>query len=88
MKESLVGELSVVGMRGCEEFVQQVDAYLREWRRHDNVETFLVEAECPRFGSGEGKGALHQSLRGHDVSLYATCSITAPLTRCTARPYR
>ena len=73
MKESLVGELSVVGMRGCEEFVQQVDAYLREWRRHDNVETFLVEAECPRFGSGEAKGLLRQSLRGNDV--YIVCDV-------------
>ena len=73
MKESLVGELSVVGMRGCEEFVQQVDAYLREWRRHDNVETFLVEADCPRFGSGEAKGLLRQSLRGNDV--YIVCDV-------------
>lgn len=73
MKESLVGELSVVGMKGCEDFVAQVDAYLREWRRHDNVETFLVNAECPRFGSGEGKGVLHQSLRGNDV--YIVCDV-------------
>jgi len=28
MKESLYGELSVIGMRGCEQFVAQVDSYL------------------------------------------------------------
>ena len=67
MKDSLYGELSVIGMRGCESFSAQVDAYLQDWRRHDSDGTFLVEANCPRFGSGEGKGTIHQSLRGNDV---------------------
>ena len=73
MKESLYGELSVIGMRGCEDFVAQVDAYLKEWRRHDNEETFLAEAHCPRFGSGEAKGLLTQSMRGHDVYIISDC---------------
>ena len=67
MKESLYGELSVIGMRGCEQFVSQVDYYLKEWRRHGDDGTFIAQAECPRFGSGEGKALLHESLRGHDV---------------------
>ena len=67
MKDSLYGDLSIIGTRGCEDFVAQVDGYLKEWRRHDNEGTFLVEASCPRFGSGEAKGLLHQSLRGNDV---------------------
>lgn len=71
MKESLYGELSVIGMRGCEQFVSQVDHYLKEWRRHGGEGTFITEAECPRFGSGEGKALLHQSLRGHDVYIIA-----------------
>ncbi|MBQ2738191.1 MAG: ribose-phosphate pyrophosphokinase [Clostridia bacterium] len=71
MKESLYGELSVIGMRGCEEFTEQVDSYLKEWRRHDQEGSFLVDCSCPRFGSGEGKGALHQSLRGNDVYIIA-----------------
>ena len=71
MKDAQYAELSVVGMRGCENFVSQVDYYLKEWRRHGGEETFLVKAECPRFGTGEGKGMLHESLRGHD--LYIVC---------------
>ena len=71
MKETLYGELSVIGMRGCEDFVSQVDYYLQEWRRHDSDGTFVVPADCPRFGSGEAKGALHQSLRGNDVYIVA-----------------
>ncbi len=71
MKESLYGELSVIGMRGCEQFVTQVDSYLKEWRRHGGEGSFITKAECPRFGSGEGKALLHESLRGHDVYIIA-----------------
>ncbi len=73
MKESLFGELSVIGMRGCEDFASQVNSYLQEWRRHDNNSTYLVEASCPRFGSGEAKGTIHESLRGNDV--YIICDV-------------
>ena len=67
MKDSLYGELSVIGMKGCEEFANQVDYYLKDWRRHHTEGTFLVDASCPRFGSGEAKGTIHESLRGNDV---------------------
>ena len=73
MKENMYGELSVIGMMGCEDFANQVDFYLKEWRRHDNDGTFLVEANCPRFGSGEAKGTIHHSLRGNDV--YIICDV-------------
>ena len=73
MKDSLYGELSVIGMRGCEDFADQVDSYLKEWRHHDNDGTFLVNASCPRFGSGEAKGSIHHSLRGNDV--YILCDV-------------
>ena len=73
MKDTLYGELTVIGMRGCEKFVSEVDAYLKEWRRHDNEQTFLASAECPRFGSGEAKGMMHESMRGHDVYIISDC---------------
>ena len=47
MKDTLYGELSVIGMRGCEDFTNQVDFYLKEWRRHDNDGTFVIDASCP-----------------------------------------
>ncbi len=64
---SLYGELGVIGMKGCEGFVEQVDRYLREWRRHGDEETYLIKADCPRFGSGEAKALVHESMRGHDL---------------------
>ena len=71
MQDSLFGELSVIGMRGCDEFVSQVDYYLKDWRNHGTDHTFSVPIECPRFGTGEAKGMLHESLRGHDVYIIA-----------------
>ena len=71
MSGELVGDISVIGMRGCEEFVQMVDNYLKQWRRTE--ESFIVEAKCPRFGSGEAKGLVNASLRGHDVYIISDC---------------
>ncbi len=73
MRESQFAELSVIGMRGCEQFAAQVDYYLKEWRRHGGEESYLVKVDCPRFGTGEAKALLHQSLRGHD--LYIICDM-------------
>jgi len=75
MKELLYGELAIIGMSGCEEFVDQVDTYLRQWRSYDrdNVSTYRVDVDCPRFGSGEAKALIHQSMRGHDVYIISDC---------------
>ncbi len=71
MKNNQVGELAVIGMNGCGAFADQVDYYLRDWRRHGEERTFLIDADCPRFGSGEAKGIIHESMRGKDV--YIIC---------------
>ena len=73
MKESLYGELSVIGMKGCEDFVSQVDAYLQEWRGEQCEGSYIVKSNCPRFGSGEAKGMVLESLRGNDV--YIICDV-------------
>ena len=65
MNESQYAELSVIGMKGCEEFAAQVDYYLRDWRRHGGDESFLVHADCPRFGTGEAKVVINDSMRNH-----------------------
>ena len=73
MDQKYFGELSIIGMKGCDEFLSKVDGYLRSFRDEQDRATYLVNAECPRFGSGEGKGMLHESLRGHD--LYIICDM-------------
>lgn len=70
MKDSLYGELTVIGMQGSESFVERVDGYLKEWRRHGGEDTYLAHVSCPRFGSGEGKSIIKESMRGQDVYIY------------------
>ena len=67
MKEAVFGKLGIIAMKGCEKFANSVDNYLRE-RRGTN-ESYLVEVDCPRFGSGEAKGLLKQSVRGLDIMI-------------------
>lgn len=76
---SPVGELAIVGMSGCEEMIAKVDSYLQEWRK-DYLQamgidscSFRVRAECPRFTSGEAKGHLSESIRGHDLYIICDC---------------
>ncbi len=73
MKDNHYGDLGVIGMRGCDKFTSQVDYYLKDWRRRGGVEgeSFIIDAECPRFGSGEGKAIIHESMRGKDI--YIIC---------------
>ncbi len=70
MEKQYFGDLSIIGMKGCEKFLARVDSYLHEWRS-DKAGSYLVDAECPRFGSGEGKALIHESLRGHDTYIFA-----------------
>ena len=68
MNNHLVGDLSVIGLTGSEQFVSKVDAYLREWR---GEESYIITPELVRFATGEGKCVLHQSVRGHDIYIIA-----------------
>lgn len=67
-----VGELGIIAMKGCEEIAARVDSYIREWRKNEE-QSFLINAECPRFGSGEGKGIINESVRGSD--LFIICDV-------------
>ena len=70
MKDTLYGDLTVIGMKGSEAFMDMVDYYLKEWRRHGGEDTYLAHVSCPRFGSGEGKSIIKESMRGQDVYIY------------------
>ena len=69
MSETLRGDLSVITLKGGEKFAQQVDDYLKQWRGGN--ESFIIKPDWPRFGTGEGKCVLHDSMRGHDVYIIA-----------------
>lgn len=71
MNDTHQSDLRVIAMRGCEDMVDQIDYYLKDW--HETTETFKAEVDLPRFGSGEAKGHILQSMRGHDVYIISDC---------------
>lgn len=72
MENEYYGELSLIGLKGSEKFVKRVDEYLRLWRKNER-DTYIVDVDLPRFGTGEAKGMIKESLRGHDLFIYADC---------------
>lgn len=86
------GPLGVIAMPGCEEIGEKVNQWLLKW--HDlqeiqdhefytvpgeNRDSFLIRAYCPRFGTGESKGVLKESVRGYDI--YIIIDVTAHQVR-------
>lgn len=75
-----VAPLKLASLEGCRTLADQVNNYLVSFRHESptNVgqadslqgycaDSYLLECECPRFGSGEGKGVLKESVRGCDL---------------------
>ena len=77
-----VGSLGIIPLAGCQPLAQKIDHYLVQWRtKRQNMhsdtlafagykrDTYLLEASVPRFGSGEAKGIIKESVRGDDLYL-------------------
>ena len=77
-----VGALGLVTLKGCEELGQKISNYIVEWRNERENEhkstiafsgyqrdNYIVKASVPRFGSGEAKGVILESVRGYDLYL-------------------
>ncbi|MBO5726114.1 MAG: ribose-phosphate pyrophosphokinase [Clostridia bacterium] len=67
------GDLAIISMRGCEDISAKVDFYLKQWRNADEDQTYVIPAQCPRFGSGEAKGVLEHTARGLDAYIICDC---------------
>ncbi len=61
--------LGLIAMKGTESFSRKIDSYLVQWAAMgpEARDTFIVDAECPRFQSGDGKGLIKESIRGMDL---------------------
>ena len=77
-----VGSLGMIALDGCQDKMAKVDEYLVKWRKEANHEhkddvvfagyeqdSYLIDAKVPRFGSGEAKGIIEESVRGKDLYL-------------------
>ena len=82
-----VGELAIIGMRGCEDICASINRYLVSWRK-DVVkkgliapsivdeytrDSYMLDVRCPRFGTGEAKGMITSSVRGDDLYIIVDC---------------
>lgn len=64
----IVGQLTIIGMKGCEEITSKIDWYLKQFRKdYEDRETYIAHIDCPRFGTGEAKCVIQETVRGHDV---------------------
>ncbi len=74
------GALGLIPLKSIEELGNKVNEYLVSWRADRDPEhydeitrqgyqcgSYIVQASVPRFGSGEAKGTLGQSIRGLDL---------------------
>lgn len=75
-----VGSLGLIPLEGCKTLGEKVDYYLVKWRTERESEhkdslafagyqrnTYILGAKVPRFGSGEAKGSILESVRGVDL---------------------
>ena len=78
--------LKLIVMENIKTLGNEVNDYLVSFRKENNLpyhdspafegyteESFIVDHRTPRFGSGEGKGVLNESIRGKD--LYILCDV-------------
>ena len=75
-----VGPLCIIQMASCSELGKKVDKHLVSWRherehaqkrtvalKEYEKESYVINAKVPRFGSGEAKGIITESVRGDDL---------------------
>ena len=74
-----VAPLKLAALPGSMEMAKKVDSYLVQFRKElaerrnggsfsgYSEDSFLIDCECPRFGSGEAKGKINESVRGADL---------------------
>ena len=73
-KHTPYGDLAIISMRGCEDISSQVDFYLKQWRGiEEEDQSFVIDVNCPRFGTGEAKAVLHHTARGLDAFIICDC---------------
>lgn len=91
-----IGPLGLITTDSCSFLGEKVDAYLAMWRNRrsrtisDTVafadykrDSYIIDAQLPRFGSGEAKGLLQQSVRGDDVFIMVdVCNYSITYSLC------
>ncbi len=80
------GPLGIIALPGCEKIAEKVDNYLVRWRKEQmekhkeeisfygyERDTYMIDTTIARFGSGEGKAVINDTIRGYDLFIIADC---------------
>ncbi|WP_367270180.1 ribose-phosphate pyrophosphokinase [uncultured Eubacterium sp.] len=80
------GPLGIIALPGTEALAAKIDNYLVKWRAEqaaahkENIafygyqrDTYLIDTTIARFGSGEGKAVINDSIRGYDLYIIVDC---------------
>ena len=78
-----VAPLKLAALESCMDLATQVNDHIVSFRRNDieellrrkedlnyrgyDVDSYLLDLKCPRFGSGEAKAVINESVRGADI---------------------
>ncbi len=64
-----LADLGLIAVPGAEELTAKIDSHLLRWAKEAGIDqdTFIIESECPRFSSGDGKGLIRSTVRGDDI---------------------
>lgn len=67
--EACVAPLGIIAMKGATELGDKINSYLVQWYKGTpyEQESYLIDCECPRFSSGDGKGLIKSTVRGKDL---------------------
>lgn len=91
-----VGKLGIIALESCHDLGERVNDYIIKWREERESEhkgniafagyqrdDYLIKACCPRFGSGESKGLIKETVRGMDLYLLVdVCNYSLTYTVC------
>lgn len=66
---SHIAPLGLIVPEGARELGEKINNHLVSWAKNgpEEKETFIIESECPRFSSGDGKGMIKETVRGKDL---------------------
>lgn len=75
-----VGALGIIALESSRTIGQKINSYIVQWRKereHEHASTiafagyerdnYLIDSQCPRFGTGESKGMIRETVRGDDL---------------------
>ncbi len=68
-KNKSVAPLGIIAMPGSEQLAEKINRYLVQWANDNGIPDtdYMIECECPRFASGDGKGLIKSTIRGKDL---------------------